>query len=103
MEVLQRTAAQRYLDLLKKCLAGYLFDEDYVPVALKSRAPAGSYAAACVPATRSGSCCVAPTTSSSSGGTRPHRERSGRRSSERSQGELVKAATTASDQPPEPS
>jgi O-methyltransferase len=31
MEVQQRTAAELYLDLLKKCLIRYLFGEDYVP------------------------------------------------------------------------
>jgi O-methyltransferase len=31
MEVQQRTAAELYLDLLKKCLICYLFGEDYVP------------------------------------------------------------------------
>jgi O-methyltransferase len=32
MEVQQRTAAELYLDLLKKCLTRYLFGETYVPV-----------------------------------------------------------------------
>jgi hypothetical protein len=31
MEVQQRTAAELYLDLLKKCLTRYLFGESYVP------------------------------------------------------------------------
>ena len=31
MEVQQRTAAELYLDLLKKCLTRYLFGEDHVP------------------------------------------------------------------------
>jgi hypothetical protein len=31
MEMQQRTAAELYLDLLKKCLTRYLFGEDYVP------------------------------------------------------------------------
>jgi hypothetical protein len=39
-----------------------------------SRTPAGSCAAACAPARRSGSFCAAPTTCSSSGGTRPPKE-----------------------------
>lgn len=32
MQVQQRTAAELYLDLLKKCLTRYLFGESYVPV-----------------------------------------------------------------------
>ena len=35
MEVAARTAAELYLDLLKKCLTRYLFGEEYVPVVPK--------------------------------------------------------------------
>jgi hypothetical protein len=43
----QPTPAERYLDLLKKCLTRYQFGEDYVPVVPLRRTPAGSCSSRC--------------------------------------------------------